>query len=87
MAEVELAPTAEVPRSKAKEPPVFYSACGRCGHDVLRATTMQGADVLLETDKTRQRTYVVEFGKGEKAPIAYESRAYPVHRCQAVAKT
>lgn len=86
MAEWELAPTAEVPRSKGKEPPVFYSPCAHCGRGVLRATLSAGTDVLLETDKSRQKTYVVAFGKGEKAPMAYESGAYPVHRCREVAQ-
>jgi hypothetical protein len=81
MAEWELAPTAAVPRSKGKEPPAFYGPCGRCGSNVLHATLSDGTAVLLDTDRTRPKTYVVAFGKSEKRPMAYESAAYPVHRC------
>lgn len=86
MSDFELAPTADVPKTKDKERPSCYGPCPRCGRDVLTVPTMVNGSavvVMLETSQERQKTFIVAWGKGMTDPIAHESAAYPVHRCQA----
>lgn len=85
MSEFDLAPTADVPRTKGKDRASFYGPCPRCNREVLTVPTMVGdaaVVVMLDTDKHRQRCFIVEWDKGAAAPIAHESAAYPAHRCQ-----
>ena len=75
-----LAPTADVPvhsRSKPDAPPCS-APCGTCGALVLTGKTQAGAPLALDVGI---RTYTVLWENGKPHPMFYESRAYPVHRC------
>jgi hypothetical protein len=85
----ELALAAEVPHGTAEEAGEFLHPCPSCLRKVLSLPMVMGdkAEVIrFDTDKDRPKTYIVTWNRQEKRYDAYESAAYPVHRCHVVAQ-
>jgi len=83
----ELAVAGEQPHGPAQESAQWYSPCPTCQRTVLTIVAVIGGkeNVLrLETDKEAPRTYIIDWDgrKNKKRYNAYQSRAYPEHRCR-----
>jgi hypothetical protein len=57
-----------------------YAPCAHCGAPVLLGQTRAGTPLWVDVHVP---TYCVSWDKGAGVPWLDQSRAYPVHRCEA----
>ena len=74
-----LHPTADLPTSRRQDHPPVYVPCEACGAMVVTGATASGVRLALDL---HIKTYTLNWHH-EAAPVLYESRSYPVHRCVA----